>query len=187
MRYELVMAVLAAVGFRYPTRGLAMRYMAALALTLTFAFASGDEVQRMKRLPLRGVGKVFVVVDLTNSEKRLGLTKQEIKTAVELRLRANRIPLSDREGTPFVHASVTVSSNGRDAAFGASLQLRQRVVVQANGENVGAITWHKDIVGGATNLDLFRAEILAAVNALVDEFSNDYLAAQELGVDPAGR
>lgn len=151
------------------------------------AAASDDEVARAT---LRGLPGVNVLVEaLTAEAERNGLTRAQIQTDVELRLRKAGIRvLSETErdetpGRPFLYVTV----NARKArstplyAFSIHVALAQRVLLERDPQISSlAETWSissTGIVGESHLRELTRSEIADRVDA----FLNAYLA-----VNPSG-
>jgi len=139
-----------------------------------------------ERDTLKGLEGIGVVVKQINPEvEKYGLRKQQIQTDVELRLRQNGIRVFSPEevlstpGSPYlsVNVSVFIRADGRKlAAFKINIVLRQKVYLSRDLKiRCDATTWGTSLVGSGdlSNLETIREYVKDAV----DEFINDYLAA----------
>jgi hypothetical protein len=142
----------------------------------------------MDRKSLRGLHGIGGVVEaLQPDAERDGLTKSQIKTDVELKLRqAGMHVLTTAEsftvpGSPYLYINLNTTKN--DVLYGAlstyafSLQvaLKQDVRLTRDSDLQGsAPTWETHTLGtvGANNLQDTRR----VLGDLLDRFSNDYLA-----------
>jgi len=132
---------------------------------------------------LVGLKGVEVAVEGMNPQaERLGLTKAQIQTDVELRLRKAGVRvLTDEEslGTPgspwlYVNVGTFIRSGSALCAYGVEVVLNEMVTLARGFKTVGGI-WHTGNVGtvGTSNI----REIRKDVGDQVDKFINDYLAA----------
>jgi len=136
---------------------------------------------------LIGLNGVSVMVeDLNKDATEAGLSTEDIKTQVELRLRTLGIRvLTEQElkqslSLPILCVNVTaLKHSGSDLyAISISVQLLERLfeVRQPGAVVVGAIPWQKEftaISGGGVLSEKAKDSVLN----LVDAFANDYLAA----------
>jgi hypothetical protein len=144
----------------------------------------GDEYRRKT---LRGVGPFRVLVEgFHEHATQNGLSQDAIKAAVELRLRKNGIRLDDTKLQPYLYVNINVVASPDKAAYNASLSFKQSVTIVATGERCVAETWGCASCGFCSP-SAVRGKALDAINELVDEFSNDYLAANEKVEARAGR
>lgn len=132
---------------------------------------------------LVGLKGVFVLVENIRPEaERLGLTQDQIKTDVELRLRkAGLTVLTQKEayGVPgqpalYVNVNTAIRPGSGHCAFGITVELCEKVIVERGFKTWGA-TWDTSTVG-TVGIDNIR-DLRGLVGDLVDKFINDYLAA----------
>jgi hypothetical protein len=152
----------------------------AVALLLLPGVSHALTLQQKALVGLKGVG--VDVAKISPEAERLGLTAAQVKTDVELRLRKARVRvLTEKErletpGNPFFHLVVTagVSQDSASIAFSIGVELVEWVTLARGFETWGAI-WRKGAAGrgGINNI----GDIRGAVGDKVDEFINDYLAA----------
>lgn len=132
---------------------------------------------------LRGLSGVSVTVEaLSPATEEAGLTKADVLTDVELKLRLAGIPVLNEKqwieapGAPYLYLAVTVSNRSNGLwAFSISVELMQRVVLERRPESgLFASTWSTDYVGsvGSTNIRSVRENI----KDQIDKFINAYLA-----------
>jgi len=148
----------------------------------------GSAQTEMDRKSLRGLKGIAVVVEALQPEaERDGLTKSQIKTDIELKLRQAGIHVLTTEesfktpGSPYLY--VNINTTKTDVLYGAfstyafSLQvaLKQDVTLTRDSDLKGsATTWETHALGtvGANNLQDTRR----VLGDLLDRFINDYLA-----------
>ncbi len=157
----------------------------------TFAQAQTE----MERQTLKGLTNFLVLIESpeqTEAQKS-GLSQEQIRTQVELRLRNAHIPVTnyddwmkDKNPPRLPLISVTLHLFQHDKlpemyAFSLRVELRQEVYLKAiplrdqSGSITYATTWSTSMTGmvGSSNLSSIRSDILDRV----DKFINDYLAA----------
>jgi ferredoxin-fold anticodon binding domain-containing protein len=133
---------------------------------------------------LKGLQGVYVIIeDLEPEVEKLGLTRQQLQTDVELKLRQNSIKvLSEEEWfktreKPHLHINVSVVTReeSRSAVYVISVNLYQYVFLARDITKVcDASTWKKETFG---SVGLSRIEtIRESVKDDIDKFINDYLA-----------
>jgi biotin operon repressor len=130
---------------------------------------------------LAGLEGVYVSVAPLNPEaERLGLTRAQIQTDVELRLRKTGIRILTSEetketpGNPNLLIDITTSISGDLCAYTITVQLGELVSL-AKGNKVYATIWVATGVGTFWTQDVRK--IRGYVGDCVDQFINDYLAA----------
>jgi len=135
---------------------------------------------KYERETLRGLKGVSVVIEgLSSDAKREGLTKSQLQTEVELRLRRSGIPVLESRDAPYLYVNVTtVSSLPTNLhAVAINVALNQDVYLRRYPTILlyGATTWAQTstlIVSG----NRLREFVRENVGSLVDKFGNDYLA-----------
>ncbi|MGA1979076.1 MAG: hypothetical protein ABSG99_00710 [Sedimentisphaerales bacterium] len=138
-----------------------------------------------ERDTLKGLQGVYVLVgNLKPEVEKYGLTTQQLKTDVELRLRQNDIRvLSEQEwlstlGNPvlYVNVNIVVNEDIGFAAFSISLELKQKVFLARDiAKFCLASTWNSGDTGGVGSNNV--KNIRDTVKDRVDGFINEYLAA----------
>jgi len=133
---------------------------------------------------LRGISSLYVLVEnLRHADELRGLTVQDIRRDVELRLRMAGIKVLTEEEmlstmSPYLYVNViVVPSRDRPGlvVFAISCELKQMVTVTRDSSiTTMAATWDTGEAGlvGSDNTDRIRNHI----NDLVDEFINAYLS-----------
>lgn len=129
---------------------------------------------------LKGVG--VLVENIRPDAERLGLTRDQITTDVELRLRKAGIRVLSREErykTPgmsylYVNVNTAINLNALICAYSVSVELKEWVKL-ANGFKTPACIWITGSVG-LTATDRLN-KIRDSVGDKIDIFINDYLAA----------
>lgn len=157
------------------------RRLAAICLVTVFLIGIGSLsllAQDPRAPTLKGISAVYVVIpDLPESAKLLGLTKDEIRTDVELKLRLAGVRVVPEEegvklpGGPFLAVLFSLPSSATAAAIDISLCQDTRLV--RNSEFApSSITWHTaQAVGNPTGQGIRNT-----VKDLVDAFLNAWLS-----------
>jgi len=132
-----------------------------------------------QRATLRGLKGFYVLID---DITQTGLTKDVLKTGLELKLRKAGIRVLTIDemfltpGTPHLYVIVDVIKISRQCGFVYSVMVffSQDVTLSRNRSTKakGATTWKLSSLGVTQNLRHVRE----VVSDLVDEFMNDYLA-----------
>lgn len=132
------------------------------------------------RESLEGLDGVHVVVEDVNAEE-IGLSASVIQTAVELRLRQSRIRvLTESEckkapGRPFLYVRTGSSSHSKPATYNINLTHYEWVIqTRKPYKLIFGSTWNEGMMGRG-DAEHFKSTLLL----LVDEYANDYLAANE--------
>lgn len=126
---------------------------------------------------LRGITTVQVVVeDLNPDGARDGLTKYQISTDVELRLRRAGVKVGASRTSLYVQATLLPGTGPLQNvyAYNVFVALQQPVEIISNGVSFQATTWSAAYLAIATRLD--SRAVRNTVGDLVDQFLNDYLA-----------
>ena len=154
----------------------------------------GEFQQQQNRLALRGLKGVSVLVEgLVAEVERAGLTQRQIQTDVELRLRLagirvlTRAETIDGPGGPslYVNVHALIRGNPPSWVYAVAVELLELVVLERTApENLSfapenlllAATWHAPRglgFGPLADTQMIRQ----SVTDMVDQFINDYLAA----------
>ncbi len=158
-----------------------------LALTAVNTFGQTEDVR--ERASLRGLAGVYVVfTDLEDDIKKDGLTEQQLRTDVELRLRRAGIrvltldEVRESSAKPTLVISVeTVKSDplsklleGSVYAFSLSIQLRQIATLKRMPTNEFLVTTWSDNAFGFATVKTLKV-IRDGLGDYVDKFANDFL------------
>jgi len=134
------------------------------------------------RATLRGVEGMYVIVEELEPEvERAGLTRHQLQTEVELRLRQVGIRVLTKEerletpGAPwlYVNVNVVLRSDGL-TAFSTRVELNQVALLKTDGSLVIVPTWSVAYTGSVGSLRL--SAIRNNVKDQVDHFINAYLS-----------
>ena len=134
--------------------------------------------QSSKIESLRGLQAVSVVIeDLGPDAESLGLTKSRLHSQVELRLRRSGITVLE-DAIPFLYININLKKVPTGLyAVATEVSLKQQVyLVRDSSIEITGVTWKVGSVG-TVGEDRFAKSILNHVTRYVDEFANDYLAA----------
>ena len=126
---------------------------------------------------LRGIESMDLAVEgLGAAAKAIGLTKQQLQTDVELKMRTAGVKVDDSAG-PYLYLNVGVVHSGATGrvAFSITLKFRQMGTFLDGYEGHGT-TWDKNSFGMSGERGAARY-IRESVGDRVDEFLNDYLKA----------
>lgn len=153
-----------------------------LLLTLIPFYIPDLSAQTFQRETLRGLKGFYVFVEEQRDEiKQAGLTKDILRTDVELKLRKVGIRVLTKDemflmqGTPQLIVDVTAFEPESIHGFIYSVNIffMQRVLLSRNRSiKTNAVTWQKTFLGTTPKLRIIRE----TVSDLVDDFMNDYLA-----------
>ena len=141
----------------------------------------GDQSETLTGL--KGVG--VLVEDLTTVEKEAGLTKSQIQTDVELKLRLAGIKVLSKEerikifGGAYLYVTINSIklSPSTNIAFNIYVSLRQDALLLKDWNTIcPAGTWEQHAIGVAPR-SYFVGDARKGLKDAVDKFINDYLAA----------
>jgi len=152
---------------------------AVFVVCVAFGMVAGARGSDYERKSLRDIGPFNVeLVNVSKGAIQHGLNNDAIEAAVELRLRRNGIKLGDNTA-PYLVVSVRhVPFDSDITLWLLEVEFRQPVTVQANGELMLAATWRRgrEVVCLPSQSPVTVSD---ALDGLVDQFINDYLAANE--------
>ena len=138
---------------------------------------------------LVGIKGINVYIGLGKDAKSAGLTEEQLKTDVELKLRLAGIKVNSIEDA--VQLSVQIVARSYDAELSilhsAEIKLKQQVRLCRNiytaidslsgyGQTVNATTWNNGTAGTCPTTE-FPESVRKNVKDSMDEFINDYLTA----------
>ena len=163
------------------TRAVFVASICLAPLVVAPGIVAADDIERDS---LKGLPGVQVVVEQLEADvEQHGLTAAAIKTDVELRLRRSGIRVfSDLREDPspakayvYVNINIKEAGSGGLYAVSVSVALNQWLRSQTSGLETPGTTWHRSLV--ATVGDVTVRQVRDPVNDYVDEFINDFLAA----------
>ena len=176
----LLLAVVTTIGISQEKQSQAVKDKAAIA-----------ELERTHKLPvdarsLVSVKSIYVLVEgLKENTKSGGLTEEQLKTDIELKLQLAGIKVNSREESlaskDGAHIYVNINTFGDKGSpfimYNASVVFTQRVtVLRSPFTTVFGTTWSKGAVG-IRSKSKFPETAQKAVKELMDLFLNDYLTA----------
>lgn len=138
-----------------------------------------------ERASLRKLAGVYLAIEDLNADAQRILSQQQIRTEVELRLRRNRVRLLTKDewletsGYPNLYLNLNVIQSGTTGEYSYSymLSLRQYVSLERDPLfQIAASTWWQGSLGYAGS-SVAASAIREAIGEAVDEFCNEYLAA----------
>ncbi len=157
------------------------------AATLLLFFLDGSNqiisAQTAEVKSLRGLRGVSVIIEnLGSAEEKIGLTRSQLQTDVEVELRKAGIPvLTDDKrrntpGKPYLYVNLnTYVSDIKLYAVNLDIALMQMVDLRRDGSiGLFATTWSTSFVG-SVGKSYFRQDIRERVRDYVNAFINDYL------------
>ncbi len=159
-----------------------------LLLPILFSLTISDvSLAALGRKSLKGLGGVSVVIDdLDSDAQEAGLTKSQLQTDVELRMRKSSVQVANNShGYLYVVVSMlkirTSESKTRiGMGYTCFVQLsfiQQVVLLRDSSIAVAASTWRSGGYQGIVPaMDDATRAVREALGNLVDEFINDYLA-----------
>lgn len=152
-----------------------------LALLLSLVAVSPTICSEDERKSLAGITGMNVIVEIIQGDLlEAGLSKEQLKTDVELKLRHAGIKV-DSQFSPFVYVridcSLPKSASGQDMGYiaVAKIQFKQGVYIPGKFDLMYAPTWESSITiwGPKSN---YQDDARKRVGDLIDQFINDYLA-----------
>ncbi len=146
-------------------------------------FGKSDSYFIVGKDTLAGLSGVWIVVAPINPEvEKYGLSERTFQTDVELQLRRNGLKVlsSDERiatpGRPYLWVEPSIAIDGQNYVVGVKIDLFQDVRLVTNPRFVlSASTWDRMFIGSGGLLHI--QGIRSKVKDIVDEFCNDYLAA----------
>ncbi len=142
-------------------------------------------VQESRLNSLKGLAAVYLIIEPLQAEAReAGLTTSELRTDVELRLRAAKISVHTEEegrkqpGNPYLYLVVNYKAEKGFRIFRVRLALIQNVFAQRNtSQLLCASTWSVSSSGYATGTGVVT--IRQNARDFADLFCNDYLTVNQ--------
>ena len=161
-----------------------MRYVV-IAMLITLACSDFSTAQEpiSRQETLKGLKGVEVVIEDTNKDAAAdGLSRDAIRTSVELILRSSGIPVLTRSesnempSSPYLYVNIgTKKSSLGFYAFDAAVELRQRVLLIHQPQQLTfATTYQTPRVTGAVGAAHLR-DVTAYIEEQVKQFANDFL------------
>ena len=150
-----------------------------------------DLLDEIHRRSLAGLEGIRVLIDIVGAEQH-GLTKDELRVITELGLRRNGIKvLTEEEWVnagcgPYLCVDVTVVGSSNAKAAMISVELLQSVLLERDPTIlcVSVATWEMTnillVSGDGVTVTVFDASAKEMLGEFVDEFCNDYLAANPI-------
>jgi hypothetical protein len=156
-----------------------MRFLSkeiAVALTVLLLLPGVSHALTEPQKALVGLKGVYVVVgDMEPEAARLGLTEAQIKTDVELRLRKAGIRVLT-EGWPHLTVNLTILIGSPHSSYNTVLSLFEPVTLDRGIRAYGSI-WNTGYLGQFMTQEDMKSKIREPLGDRVDNFINDYLAA----------
>jgi|GEM_PF-4842754 len=149
----------------------------AFSLMFTESLVFADE-----SLSLKQIGPIAVLVeDLGDDGNKTGLTSEELKYFVELRLRQNGVKVRQLKDqtleSPFLYVNLNVMymEEIHHFIYSAEISLRHRVKLLRNNTILSASTWDKATLA-ITRENNSKVKMKDSLDTLLTFFLNDYLA-----------
>ena len=131
----------------------------------------------IKSYPLKGIDRIYVLIEsLPQDAIDLGLTKNRLRTATELRLKREGIKIGKEQEMieghiPYLYVRVNVLG----IAFNIELNICENVVLlRDKSVKCNSITWDNSTIGFHGRDPEY---IVTSLNHLLDKFLNDYYKA----------
>ena len=139
----------------------------------------------LKKVPFENLGSIGVLVEDMGAEgRKAGVSKDELKAFIELKLRQNGIRVREMSDftaeSPFIYININLLDldEVEHFAFSANIGLNQTVRLIRNDQTLCAETWNKGNIA-ICRRESVRGKIKETVEALLTFFINDYLAANQ--------
>jgi hypothetical protein len=129
------------------------------------------------RETLKGIKAIQVLVeDLRSEAERDGITKSQMQTDVELRLRQSGIQVvTDNLAYLYVNVDALKLASVPGYAYSVEVEFKQPVTTLLTGQSAVGSTWSVGSIG-TTPLTGASQNVREAVRDLVDRFINAYLS-----------
>jgi hypothetical protein len=128
------------------------------------------------RATLVGIKSIRVIIEDLTPESPEGLTKSQLQTDVELKLRLAGAKVPDSPSPhPYLYVRVNSMTSGVNYVYAITVSLEQPVTVLATNTLYPASTWSVDtiaIAGRSVALEKIRSNVADSV----DKFLNAYLS-----------
>jgi hypothetical protein len=151
-------------------------------ISTSVVFAIGDD--NYSRPSLRGLKKLLVVVKIekpvSEDFKKVGLTEDRIRTAVELKLQEAKIDVIYRDlssDVPILHVEIEGSNkDGKTFSFLIEVELWQKGFLKRDPKlEVIAGTWSTGVFGVGSVQNIAN-EIMGLINDMIETFVKAYLS-----------
>jgi hypothetical protein len=151
-------------------------------MSSSIGFAIGDD--QYSRISLRGLKKLLVVVQIekpgSEDFKKVGLTEDRIRTAVELKLQEAKIDVIYRDlssDVPILHVEIEGSNkDGKTFSFLIEVELWQDTFLKRDPKfEVIAGTWSTGVFGVGSVQNMAN-EIMGLINDMTETFVKAYLS-----------
>jgi hypothetical protein len=149
-------------------------------MSTSIGFSIGDD--QYSRPSLRGIKKLLVVVQieklLSEDFKKVGLTEDRIRTAVELKLKEEKIDVIYRDlssDVPILHVEIEGSNkDGKTFSFLIEVELWQKTFLKRDPKaEVIAGTWSTGVFGLMSAQNITN-DIIGLINSMMDTFVKAY-------------
>ena len=149
---------------------------------IMFGGKSSDEFLGMlERKRLKGINDVYIVIEgVSDSARRLGINRDNIRTPVEIKIRRSGIKVKERGSSVMFYVNVSVS-NPISRFYGTSVKVKVKdmVALQRDPKIIfQTAIWDRAIHGISGEL-VVKKGVKESVEELVDEFILDYLKAKQ--------
>ena len=151
-------------------------------IVLSFVTVPPGISSEPERKSLAGISGMNLIVEAPNDGAlEAGLTKEQLKTDAELKLRFAEIKVGSQYNPyvyVFINSAFPMSASGQEMGYIATVQVefRQEVYVLDNSHRMYAPTWASSILIWGSKSS-FKDDARKRVRDLIDEFIDDYLAA----------
>lgn len=157
--------------------------VAVLFVAYPCAWVEAADTQ-LERATLKGLTRVAVLVDeLSPDAEQAGLTREQLQTDIETRLRQFGITVAHWDtSTPYLYVNVTAlkHASGNSYAYAGDIQLVQLVTLVNSDLVTGAATWSSGFVS-TVGRSRFPESVREDVRDYVDKFVSAFLSANSKG------
>ena len=159
-------------------------FIIALAIHLIISPLVYAEYASEEKQTLPKVKAIDVVIEDPSIGNKSGLTEEQMRTDVELKLRLAGFTIEKTDlSVPYLHIVVTALEITGDKtnrligiAWNARVGFRQIVASKYQNQTFIAESWHRATLGTIDTYGNFRNAARQKVKDFVDEFLNDYLS-----------
>jgi hypothetical protein len=157
-------------------------YSASVTESILFGGKSLDEfLDNVERSRLKGIDTVNIVIEgMSDSARELGINKESIRTAVEIKIRKAGIKVNEKKSDAWFYVNVGFSSP-INRLYGVTVSVKVKTMVSLIRDpkiTFLSTIWEKEIFGISGELKV-KEGVKETVEELVDEYILDYLKAKE--------
>lgn len=154
-------------------------FVCGMVLLCAFPNVFADQADSIRIASLRNIAPVKVTVEnLGVGGEAIGLTENEVRAHIELKLRQTGIEIKNEDWKAFLYVRVQLMKINQSKTFiyTAEIKLTQPVTLTTTNALTLATTWENGSIGIAPQAEVKKV-ILETLDSTLVYFLNDYLSA----------